>query len=238
SYQTPDDLKGQVIGVGTADGAEVSFARGVLNALGMTESQDYEFLTVGDGGPATAAFTRGDVEAYAASTADAAILNQRGLAVRDITPEEFTTFVGNGYVTMRPTIEEDPELVEGFGRAIVRAQKFGLLAGVLNGAAFGRNVVDFTKDTASVTNTGQFVAAIAIEAFGDPDAFLAAVDLAFDDMRASAPLPGHDPVRIPGEGRGATWRERQAAGLPLHANLLAELGKIAVELEIAGPTTS
>jgi NitT/TauT family transport system substrate-binding protein len=126
SYQTPEDLKGQVIGVGTADGAEVSFARGVLNALGMTENEDYEFLTVGDGGPATAAFTRDDIEAYAASTADAAILNQRGLAVRDITPEEFTTFFGNGYATMRETIEQDPELVEGFGRAVVRAQNFAM----------------------------------------------------------------------------------------------------------------
>jgi NitT/TauT family transport system substrate-binding protein len=125
-YQSPEDLKGHVIGVGTADGAEVSFARGVLSSLGMTENEDYEFLTVGDGGPATAAFTRGDIEAYAASTADAAILNQRGLAVRDITPEEFITFFGNGYVTMRSTIENDPELVEGFGRAIVRAQKFAM----------------------------------------------------------------------------------------------------------------
>jgi NitT/TauT family transport system substrate-binding protein len=125
-YQSPEDLEGQVIGVGTADGAEVSFARGVLTSLGMTENEDYEFLTVGDGGPATAAFTRGDIEGYAASTADAAILNQRGLAVRDITPEEFTTFFGNGYVTMRKTIDEDRELVEGFGRAVVRAQNFAM----------------------------------------------------------------------------------------------------------------
>jgi NitT/TauT family transport system substrate-binding protein len=123
-YQTPEDLKGEVIGVGTADGAEVSFARGVLNSLGMTEGDDYTFLTVGDGGPATAAFTRGDIKAYAASTADAAILNQRGLAVRDITPEEFLSFFGNGYATMRSTIEKDPEMVEGFGRAVVRGQVF------------------------------------------------------------------------------------------------------------------
>jgi LDH2 family malate/lactate/ureidoglycolate dehydrogenase len=45
-------------------------------------------------------------------------------------------------------------------------------------------------------------------------------------------------VRVPGEGRGATWHERQAAGLPLHASLLAELGRIADELAIAGPATS
>jgi LDH2 family malate/lactate/ureidoglycolate dehydrogenase len=123
---------------------------------------------------------------------------------------------------------------KGYGLAVA----IGLLAGVLNGAAFGRDVVDFTKDTTSATNTGQFVAAIAIDAFGDPDAFRAAVDLAFDDLRASAPLPGHAPVRVPGEGRGATWHERQAAGLPLHPNLLAELNKIAAELEITGPATS
>lgn len=125
-YQSPADLKGQVIGVGTADGAEVSFARGILNSLGLEEDADYTLLPVGDGGPATAAFTRGDIEAYAASTSDAAILNQRGLAVRDITPEEFLTFFGNGYATMRSTIEEEPELVEGFGRAIVRAQVFAM----------------------------------------------------------------------------------------------------------------
>jgi LDH2 family malate/lactate/ureidoglycolate dehydrogenase len=123
---------------------------------------------------------------------------------------------------------------KGYGLAVA----IGLLAGVLNGAAFGRDVVDFTKDTTSATNTGQFVAAIAIEAFGDRDAFLAAVDIAFDDMRASAPLPGHEPVRIPGEARGATWREREAAGLPIHAALLAELGRIAAELDIPGPATA
>ena len=74
--------------------------------------------------------------------------------------------------------------------------------------------------------------------FGDRDAFLAAVDLAFDDMRASAPLPGHEPARIPCEGRGATYRERQADGLPLHANLLAELGRSATALDIPGPAVS
>ena len=120
---------------------------------------------------------------------------------------------------------------KGYGLAMA----IGLLAGVLNGAAFGRDVVDFTRDTASATNTGQFVAAIAIEAFGDPAVFRATVDAVFEQMRASAPLPGHRPVRIPGEGRGATYRERQADGLPLHPNLLTELGTIAEELGIPPP---
>jgi len=125
-HQSVEDLKGTVVGVGTADGAEVSFARGVLTSAGMTEGEDYEFLPIGDGGTAAAAFLRDEVSAYAASTADAAILNQRGLKMRDITPEEFLSFFGNGYAAMRSFIDENPEVVEGFGRALVRAQEFAM----------------------------------------------------------------------------------------------------------------
>ena len=92
----------------------------------MTEGADYNFLTVGDGGPATVAFPSGEIVAYSASTADAAILNQRGMPVRDITPPEFARFFGNGLATMGDTIRDDPELVEKFGRAFVRGHAFAL----------------------------------------------------------------------------------------------------------------
>lgn len=125
-YQAIEDLRDTTIGTGTADGAEVGFARNVLLGAGMTEGEDFEFLTVGDGGPATAAFTRGDISAYAASTADAAILNQRGVAVRDITPAEYARFFGNGLATTGELIRENPELVEKFGRAFARGHAFAL----------------------------------------------------------------------------------------------------------------
>ena len=125
-YQAIEDLKGTTIGTGTADGAEVGFARNVLTGAGMVEGTDYTFLTVGDGGPATAAFTRGDIAAYSASVADAAILTQRGLPVRDITPPEYQRFFGNGLATMGDTIRNNPELVEKFGRAFARGHAFAL----------------------------------------------------------------------------------------------------------------
>ena len=125
-YQAIEDLKGTTVGTGTADGAEVGFARNVLTGSGMAEGTDYEFLTVGDGGPATAAFTRGDIAAYSASVADAAILTQRGLPVRDITPSEYQRFFGNGLATMGDTIRDNPELVEKFLRAFARAHVFAL----------------------------------------------------------------------------------------------------------------
>jgi NitT/TauT family transport system substrate-binding protein len=124
--QGPEDLRGKVIGTGTADGAEVGFASNVMLGAGMTAGTDYQFLTVGDGGPATVGFTSGAIDAYSSSTADAAILNQRGMKVRDITPPEFARFFGNGIATMGDTIANDPELVEKFIRAFARGHAFAL----------------------------------------------------------------------------------------------------------------
>jgi LDH2 family malate/lactate/ureidoglycolate dehydrogenase len=133
-----------------------------------------------------------------------------------------------------PSLREEGFLLpiggpKGYGISLA----IGLLAGVLNGAAFGSGVVDFTKDTTSATNTGQFVAAIDIAAFGDPAEFAAAAAAAFAEMRASPPLPGHDPVRVPGEGRGALRALNLSEGIPLHAALRRELDAIAAECGVA-----
>ena len=118
---------------------------------------------------------------------------------------------------------------KGYGLAMA----IGLLAGTLNGAAFGSDVVDFTTDTTSPTNTGQFVAAIDIAAFGDTAIFAATAMRVFDEMRASPPLPGHDPVRVPGDGREAQRARRLTEGIALHPSLRAELDRIANDLAIA-----
>jgi NitT/TauT family transport system substrate-binding protein len=125
-FQTPADLKGHVIGVATADGSEVGFARNVLEGAGLVEGEDFTFLSVGDGGPAAAGFSRGDISAYAASLADAAILNMRGVPVRDITPVEFQKFFGNGLMAPGELIRTDPELVQSFINAWARAHAMGL----------------------------------------------------------------------------------------------------------------
>lgn len=114
---------------------------------------------------------------------------------------------------------------KGYGLSLA----IGLLAGLLNGAAFGSDVVDFTSDTESSTNTGQFVAAIDLAAFGDPAAITAAATRTFAELRASEPLPGHDPVRIPGEGRCDVRARHLANGLDLHAALRRDLDMIAKE---------
>ncbi len=54
----------------------------------------------------------------------------------------------------------------------------------------------------------------------------------FAEMRDSAPLPGHDPVRIPGDQRGAIYEDRNSNGVPLHPNLVKTLSDIAGELQV------
>lgn len=125
-YQTPADLKGTVVGVGTADGAEVSFSRAIFTDLGMEEGTDYTFLPVGDGGLAAVAFMGDEIESYAGAVSDAAILASRGLTLREITPPEYLGFFGNGYAVTRDYLESNPEVVEGFGRAMVRGMRFAM----------------------------------------------------------------------------------------------------------------
>jgi len=117
---------------------------------------------------------------------------------------------------------------KGYGLAMA----LGLLAGSLNGAAFGKDVVDMTRDTGTPTNTGQFIAAIAVAAFGDVEAFKTTVDGVFQTIRSSATLPGNDSIRIPGEHRGAMFEDRSNNGVPLHPKLVEALSGIAKELDV------
>ncbi|WP_210257111.1 ABC transporter substrate-binding protein [Devosia sp. MC1541] len=119
-----DQLKGKVIGIGTADGSESAFARSILTEAGLEEGKDFTFLVVGDGGQATAGFLRGDIDAYAAATNDAAILNARGVKLTNITPDKFKTFFGNALAAMQPYLDENKSDVEAFGRALVKGAKW------------------------------------------------------------------------------------------------------------------
>ncbi|RAI35840.1 Ldh family oxidoreductase [Rhodoplanes serenus] len=108
----------------------------------------------------------------------------------------------------------------------------GLIAGVLNGAAFGRDCVDFNADDVTVTDTGQFVVALDIDRFVGRDRFVAEVDRHLADLRASARLPGVDAIRLPGDRRRDCRAERSAAGIPVPAALVAALDHVAAELGV------
>ena len=119
---------------------------------------------------------------------------------------------------------------KGYGLALI----FGLLAGTLNGAAFGRDVIDFNKDDKTPTNTGQVIVALDIARFSPVEAFKRKVDEVIRDFRNSQRMPGVDHIRIPGEQSHATWLERSAAGVPINDALLHDFQRVATELGVDG----
>lgn len=117
---------------------------------------------------------------------------------------------------------------KGYGLSLI----FGILAGVLNGAAFGRDVVDFNADSETTTNTGHFILALDIKAFANPDVFRADIDRVWAEVKSSPRLPGFDDIRLPGERLDRVTQERTANGIPLAGALRAQLDEMAASLGI------
>jgi len=115
---------------------------------------------------------------------------------------------------------------KGSGLALV----LGLLAGTLNGASFGRDVVDFNADEKSPGDTGHFIIALDIARFTPLARFTAEVDRHLRDLRASRTLPGFDAVRLPGEERRRRRADRLANGVPVLPELILQLDRLAAEL--------
>jgi len=117
---------------------------------------------------------------------------------------------------------------KGYGLALV----FGLLAGTLNGAAMGRDVIDFNADLTTPTNTGQAILALDIAAFGDAAAFKARVDALARDLKGSERLPGVDRILMPGERSHARRVENARLGIPIAEALGRDLDRLADDLGI------
>src|SRR5882724_4092694 len=117
---------------------------------------------------------------------------------------------------------------KGSGLAIM----LGLLAGPLNRAAFGRDVVDFNADDASETNTGHFIIALDVARFLPLDVYKAEVDRHIAELKGSTRLPGVDEIHMPGERRRQTREARNRDGIPLSAALMGQLEKLAKDLSI------
>jgi LDH2 family malate/lactate/ureidoglycolate dehydrogenase len=117
---------------------------------------------------------------------------------------------------------------KGYGLSMI----IGLLAGTLNGAANGRDVVDFNVDNTTPTNTGHVIVAISVSVFQPVAEFKQAVDAFVRDIRNSQRLPGVDAIRLPGEGSHARLQESLKLGAPLSAPLLKSLNELAAELKI------
>ncbi len=107
----------------------------------------------------------------------------------------------------------------------------GLLAGVLNGAAFGRAVVDARADLVTPTNTGQLLVAFRADVFRPLEAVLGDVAGSLAEIRSSGSPDGR-PLRLPGDRSAELEEENRRLGLEVPPPVLAALDAAAAELGV------
>ena len=135
-------------------------------------------------------------------------------------------------ITDPSRINEGTYLPMGGYKGVGLSLVIGLLAGPLNRAAFGREISDFAAPPSSKLNVGQFVVALDVARFLPPDVFKAEVDRHIRDLAGSQRLPGVDEIRVPGQGRVARRKEREANGVPIGAALVTQVDEVAKSLGV------
>jgi L-2-hydroxycarboxylate dehydrogenase (NAD+) len=105
----------------------------------------------------------------------------------------------------------------------------GLLAGVLNGAAFGSDVIDHRAILDRDANVGQAIIVMRPDLFRDLDDFKADVDRHLARMRATGDAGA---VHIPGDRARALEAENRRHGLTLPHALLAALRELSARLHL------
>jgi LDH2 family malate/lactate/ureidoglycolate dehydrogenase len=118
---------------------------------------------------------------------------------------------------------------KGYGLSLI----IGLIAGSLNGAAFGREVIDFVKEPGKATNTGHAIVAVSVESFMPAADFKRHVDIAIRTMRGAERLPGVERIWLPGEQSYLKTQDRLQHGIPMPKPLRDSLAVAARDLGIA-----
>lgn len=102
----------------------------------------------------------------------------------------------------------------------------GVLAGIMNGAAFGRDVLDHRAVYDVPANTGQAILVMRPDLFLSREEFEAEMDRQLRVFRESESMTD-GPVRLAGERAAAVEARRRREGVPVPDPLLAKLREVA-----------
>ena len=117
---------------------------------------------------------------------------------------------------------------KGYGLGLV----IGMLAGVLNGAAFGSQIIDFNEDVSAPTNTGQMILVARPDLFRPLAEFRADMDARIRELKASTPIDGGPPIRVPGDSGPARARAAEVDGVPVNGPTLDALVELGARLGV------
>lgn len=118
---------------------------------------------------------------------------------------------------------------KGYGLSLIVA----MLAAILPGAAFGRDVSNLYEEFTRGQNVGHFMEAIDVGRFTDPELFGEQVDAAIDLMHSAKRAPGVDRILVPGEREHLIALEQRAQGIRYPRAIVEDLNVIGRELGIS-----
>jgi NitT/TauT family transport system substrate-binding protein len=128
--ETLEDLEGQVLGVTNFSGGEIPVVNAALEGAGFYDGANYvglEVVAVGDGGPQVAAAFEADrIAAFSGGDADTLNLQQAGLELRSILPEEYAVIPGNLIMATREVLDTRADVMARFGRAFAKGTVFAI----------------------------------------------------------------------------------------------------------------
>jgi NitT/TauT family transport system substrate-binding protein len=116
------DLRGKSIGVGALTWGTIPQTRALLRSVGLTPGQDVQIVAVGVLGAGFHALREDRVQALNFNSTWIDLLEQEGIPARRLAyPPAFRQMAVNGYIAHRSTLDENPGLLERFGRAWTKA---------------------------------------------------------------------------------------------------------------------
>jgi NitT/TauT family transport system substrate-binding protein len=120
--QSLRDLKGKSIGVGALTWGTIPQTRALLRSVGLTPGRDVQIVAVGILGTGFHALRENRVQALNFNSTWIDLLEQEGVPARRLEyPPIFRRMVVNGYIAHRSTLDQNPGLLERFGRAWTKA---------------------------------------------------------------------------------------------------------------------
>lgn len=98
-----------------------------------------------------------------------------------------------------------------------------IMAGALTGAGFGPKINSLYDNFDEPQNVGAFFQLIDLSHFTDPTTFRARIDRMIEEIKSSRKAVGTEELFLPGELEFRMEQEREASGIPIGAETVAEL---------------
>ena len=122
--ETIESLRGSSIGVGALTNSHMFVTRAILKDVGLAEGSDFNFVAVGVGAPAFQSLMNGQIDTYYTWAANISSFEATGARLRRIPVEaKYRDIFQAGFFAHVDTIEQNPKLLGGFGRALNKASQ-------------------------------------------------------------------------------------------------------------------